>query len=384
VGGAVRLKGKKILSIYYKHKPGGLCKRLYMMLTALAEAGGEVHYIAVAPYPISHPRIVPHILWTPFARSEGIFFWFYFLVITPFYACWIGYRFKVDLISVFGAIYGFLAAFMKVLTGKPILTFVRADVSRVNRLLDRAPLLLWMEDFLARIGFKYSDKIITVNRCLKEIVSSRYRIAPEKIGVLTNHIGPRPERRLSMDLCRKELGLNHRDFIVMTAAVLDARKNVDVLIRAGALITAPAVFLVVGDGPEKDRLERLAREVKGKTRFIFPGWQHDLSLYLTAADLFVFTSKHEGCSNALLEALSYDLPCLGSDIEEIREVLAHDALLFRPDDEKDLAEKVSRAIIDQAYLEQIKKCSEESRKKFTFDWERAVVDLHEASLNPAA
>lgn len=121
------LQGKKILSIYYKHKPGGLCKRLYMMLKALADAGGEVHYIAVEPYPISHNKVIPHLLWTPFHQTEGVFFWIYFIATAPFYALWIGYRFKVDIVSVFGAVYGFLALLLKGLFGKPILTFVRSD-----------------------------------------------------------------------------------------------------------------------------------------------------------------------------------------------------------------------------------------------------------------
>lgn len=378
------LQGKKILSIYYKHKPGGLCKRLYMMFNALTDAGGEVHYIAVEPYPISHAKVIPHLLWTPFHRTEGVFFWIYFIATAPFYALWIGYRFKVDIVSVFGAVYGFLALLLKGLLGKPILTFVRSDPYEVNRLLRRPPFLLLLEDLLARIGLKYSDRIITVNDRLRESTSSRYRIGPEKISVLTNHIQSRPERFLPIDLCRKELGLNSEDFVVITASVLDQRKNVEILIRSGAFLTAPAVFLIVGDGPEKRRLQQLAEEANGKARFVFSGWQRDLSPFFGAADLFVTTSQHEGCSNSLLEALAWDLPCLASDLPEIREVLPFERLLFRPNDAAALAEKISRAVLDQASLEQMRKACAEAREKLRFDWDKAVIHLHEAVFHRAA
>ena len=74
------------------------------MLIALANAGGEVHYICVELYPISHPKIVPHILWTPFSGKDGIFFWIYFISVVPFYSFFIGCRLKIDIVSVFGGL----------------------------------------------------------------------------------------------------------------------------------------------------------------------------------------------------------------------------------------------------------------------------------------
>lgn len=374
------MRGKKILSIYYKHKPGGFCKRFYMMLKALADAGGEVHYIAVEPYPISHPRIIPHILSVPFSKKGRLLFWIYFILTVPFYSLLIGLRSKIDIVSVFGGLYSFLAFPLK-LGGTPIITFARSDVREINRLQRRYPLLMFFEDILVGIGFKRSDRVITVSDFLRETLSARYRIHPEKIGVLKNHITYAPTDAFTRETCRRRLGFGTGNFIIVTLAVLNPEKNIEVLIRAGGALEMPATILIVGEGPERLKLERVASQAAGSTRVIFAGWQDHVSDYLSVADLFVFPSRYEGCSNALLEALAHGVPCLGSRIPQNREVLCSEDLLFDPDDPEELARKISSIMTEDGSSEEVKILSEKSSKAFIFDWNHAVVALHEEVLN---
>jgi len=79
-------KAAKILTIYYKHKRGGFCKRIKLKIEAYLEKGWEVHYIAVLPYPYGHRNLKPHILPTPMSRHDGIVFWAYFFLAAPVYA----------------------------------------------------------------------------------------------------------------------------------------------------------------------------------------------------------------------------------------------------------------------------------------------------------
>lgn len=374
------MRGKKILSIYYKHKPGGFCKRFYRMLTALADAGGEVHYIAVEPYPISHPRIIPHILWAPFSKKEGLLFWIYFILTAPVYSLLIGLRSKIDIVSVFGGLYSFLAFPLK-LGGTPVITFARSDVREINRLQRRSRLLMFWEDVLVGVGLKLSDRVVTVSDFLKEVLSARYRIHSERICVLKNHITYTPTDAFTREACRRRLGFGTGNFIIVTLAVLNPEKNIEVLIRAGGALDRPATLLIVGEGPERLKLERIASEAAGSTRVIFTGWQDRASDYLSAADLFVFPSRYEGCSNALLEALAHGVACLGSHIPPNREILCSDRLLFGPDDPEGLAKKISRISADSGFFEEVRALSEQSAKAFLFDWDHAVVVLHQEVLS---
>ncbi|MFQ5589263.1 MAG: glycosyltransferase, partial [Nitrospiria bacterium] len=299
------LKGKKILSIYYQHKPGGLCKRLYMMFEALTAQGAEVHYIAVAPYPVTHPKLISHILWTPFKHHRGLLFWCYFALTAPFYAFVIGRRTRIDLVSVFGGVYGFFALFLKLFSQTPVLTFVRADSREIGRILKRPPLLIALEDTLLSLSLKMSQKIVAVSAPLKENISARYGIAPEKVLVLENNISDLSRNAQSQNLSRKKLGFDNKAFIIFTMGVLDQRKNIDVLIQAAAYLDKHFILLIAGEGPEKPRLEKMVHGLQSEVKIVFTGWLRDVSDYLNAATLFVLPSKHEGCPNALLEALSF-------------------------------------------------------------------------------
>lgn len=375
------LKGGRILSLYYRHKPGGLCKRLYMMFDVLVAAGAEVHYIAVAPYPISHPKIVAHILWTPFQKKEGLFFWVYFLFVAPFYAFSVARKQGIEMVSVFGGVYAFVAIFLKVLLQIPVLTFVRSDTHEIGRVLHHAPVRLFFEHLFLKAGFALSDQIVTVSQALKKTMPKRYGICPDKIAVLNNNItGHRINHATERDTYRQKMGLDEKAFIVTTAAVLDARKNVEHFIEAGQMLKQPALFLIVGDGPERLNLERLANGVTGAARFVFTGWQEDVGSFLNASDLFVLPSRHEGCSNALLEALSLGLPCLGSDILENREVLHSDLLLFDVNDPAALSDKLGQIMSDLNYFERIKSLSGDAGKKLLFDWDCRIVAFHHPFL----
>ncbi|MEJ2503934.1 MAG: glycosyltransferase [Gemmatimonadota bacterium] len=79
--------------------------------------------------------------------------------------------------------------------------------------------------------------------------------------------------------------------------------------------------VVVGEGPERGRLEAAAREAEVAPRLHLPGHQDDVGPALDAMDLFVLTSDREGLSNAMLEALAAGVPVLSTDVSGAREAL---------------------------------------------------------------
>lgn len=345
------------------------------MFDAWVDQGGIAHYVAVEPYPISHPRIVPHILWTPFYKKEGLLFWIYFILVAPLYSFVVGYRFKIDIVSVFGGFYAFLAIPMKAILGKPIITFMRSDVYETSRILDRSALFSYLEDTLVKIGLRCSDRVVTVNRDLKEVAASRYRVDLQRIDVLDNHIEDLSRDRLPKALCREKLGLDEKEFLMVTVARFDANKNLETLLKAGSLSKEEVVFLVVGDGPERSRLENISTQLGLGKKMIFVGWQENIVPFLSAADLFILPSRLEGRSNALLEALAWGLPVLASDNAGNREILAP-LLLFDADDPRGLAEKVDSIIRDPVFFEKVRLFSHQARERLMFDWDEKIVQLH--------
>jgi glycosyltransferase involved in cell wall biosynthesis len=119
---------------------------------------------------------------------------------------------------------------------------------------------------------------------------------------------------------RALLGLDETARVSATVGRLVPSKNHAFLLDAFARVATPTdIFLVVGDGPEKERLEAraVARGVRSAVRFL--GGREDVDVILRAADFFVFGSAFEGAPGSVLEALATGLPSLLVDLPVIRE-----------------------------------------------------------------
>ena len=109
------------------------------------------------------------------------------------------------------------------------------------------------------------------------------------------------------------------------------------------------LLLLVGDGPERSSLERLARDLGVAGRVIFAGYQADPAPYLAAMNLFVLPSRSEGLSVALLEAMAAGVPVLVTEVGANREVIADgEAGTLLPDDEERWPVALASALADNA------------------------------------
>ena len=119
---------------------------------------------------------------------------------------------------------------------------------------------------------------------------------------------PRQQDRARL---RERLGLAPDRFVGVFVGRLHPVKDVDTLLAAAAMV--PELELViVGDGPERPRLEARARRLGVERRVSFRGFSPRVVDVLRASDAFLLSSHGEGMSNALLEAMACGLPCLVS------------------------------------------------------------------------
>jgi glycosyltransferase involved in cell wall biosynthesis len=135
---------------------------------------------------------------------------------------------------------------------------------------------------------------------------------------------------------------------VLYVGRLEAEKGVDLLIRAWQRVDVPGANLViVGNGPDRESLLRLAMEASTGCSIRFAGASTDVRRYLHAADLFVLPSRSEGISNALLEAMASGLPVVTTDVGGNRQViqLPHIGILVPPQDSEALAEAICRVLL---------------------------------------
>ncbi len=132
-----------------------------------------------------------------------------------------------------------------------------------------------------------------------------------------------------------ESGLPPRPRVIFTGRI-HPQKNLGVLLEAWPAVArrTGASLMLVGQGPERDRLAEYARTLGVADRVHFLGGVDDPADLLRAADAFVLPSVAEGMSNSLLEAMATSLPCLASAIGGNTDLLrdGHDGLLVPPGD----------------------------------------------------
>jgi glycosyltransferase involved in cell wall biosynthesis len=148
---------------------------------------------------------------------------------------------------------------------------------------------------------------------------------------------------------RTRLGFAENEKLILYVGRLSSEKGVDFLVRSCArlYISGQTKLLIVGDGPEKTKLQELARTVGIGSKVFWCGSVDDVVDYLQAADLFVMPSQFEGQSNAVLEAMACGLPVIVTDVAGNNELVSHgeNGLLVDYGDEAALAAAM-RSLLD--------------------------------------
>jgi glycosyltransferase involved in cell wall biosynthesis len=132
----------------------------------------------------------------------------------------------------------------------------------------------------------------------------------------------------------------HGDFVEMARLIAASGSN--------------AHFVIVGDGPSRQRVESHVHAAGLQGRFTFAGERGDIPQILRALDIFVYPSHSEGISNALLEAMAAGCPIVAARCAGNELVLGQSAgCLVRPADPAALARETSRLLADRSELSRL-------------------------------
>lgn len=196
-----------------------------------------------------------------------------------------------------------------------------------------------------KLSFATVDHLIAVSAAVKSHLVGQ-GVAAERVSVVPNGVRvagmPGSGERFS---AREELGLGPDDLVVGTSARLTAEKGLDWAIRAFAAVVQElpgGKFVIFGDGPERGRLETLARHLGMDRAVQFMGFRTDVRRLLPGLDVFVFPTLKEAMGIAVVEAMAAGLPVVASDTGGVPEVVSQETgVLVRPFDEAGLARELT-------------------------------------------
>ena len=160
----------------------------------------------------------------------------------------------------------------------------------------------------------FADKLVTLG------------VGREKITILHNAVKPfvTPPAD-AIDRVRRELGLTEDEAVILSVGRLSQEKGHADLLRAGAALAMPATppfrIVIVGDGPEREPLLRLASQLGISNQVTLTGFQRDTRPYYAMATVVAVPSHSEGSPNVVLEAMAAGLPIVANAVGGVPEIL---------------------------------------------------------------
>ena len=134
---------------------------------------------------------------------------------------------------------------------------------------------------------------------------------------------------------------------------LKEQKNLPRLLQAVSQLNLPIRVKLIGEGPQRERLQSLAHSLQVDCHFLGNLPHHELPHHYQTATLFALPSLIEGHPKVLIEAMSCGLPCVVSNSEGNRLLITHEqtGLMHEPDDTHTLAQQI-KTIIENPQLAQ--------------------------------
>jgi glycosyltransferase involved in cell wall biosynthesis len=360
-----------ILSAYYKHKPGGFTKRLYRAYRGLDAAGYRVIYVATEKLPVEGNNIQAALI--PMrSKPSSLCYWPELYLRTVWEMRRLTKEEQAHCHLMFSSFYASISILAGWGIGARTLTFLRAD----NLQDARQKRFAWLREkvhwLLELFSVHYSWQVIAISDVMGSIIGQHFG-GQQKTRTLPNDITTRPLKIGLPDIPGDRVR-------IVTVSVLTPMKNLKLMLEAlSRLPQRNWEYLLVGcdtsDGDYQGELQRFTEQagIAGQVKFL--GWQDDVASIVQTCHLFVFPTLSEGSPNALLEAMGYGLPCLASDIPEIREILPDSELLFSPKQPDELTVKLERFMTQQDYAGLIMEKTLKHTSRYVFDWEHKVVQL---------
>jgi len=186
-----------------------------------------------------------------------------------------------------------------------------------------------------RIGLGGAHRLVVPSERLERIALREWKQPPERVERIANGI---PVARYRHAPAAEIPGLARAEgeIVVGTVAGLRAVKNLPRLVRAFAAMTAKnARLVIVGEGPESERIAAEARSRHVADRLVMPGFLADPARWIGHFDIFALSSDSEQFPISLLEAMAAGLPAVATGVGDVAAMLSDDnrPLVVDRDDE---------------------------------------------------
>jgi glycosyltransferase involved in cell wall biosynthesis len=267
-------------------------------------------------------------------------------------------RSDIDVLLCYNMDNGLIGALAKGLFHIPTILFIQGE----EEYIPGGP---WRNRIYGPIALRFSDSVVVQTErmridLLEGLHRKRIPFSPtdimSKIQVVPNGV----EIRSRMDLEGEKL---------LYVGRLTRKKGIEYLISAVKLV-GDADLLIVGDGPDRDRLEKMALGLR--VEFVGRASPERICQYLKQAKILILPSLYEGLPNVILEAMAVGVPVIATRVGGIPDLVkdGETGLLVEPGSVDELTRGIRKLIEDDDLRKKLANNSFEEAKKYS--WDRVV------------
>ena len=203
-----------------------------------------------------------------------------------------------------------------------------------------------------RVSSFLGTRLVTVSHQMKQYLSSLGKFRNGALQTIVNGVDL---DKFSISVNRNtypELDLGPKDIVLVCVGRLEEIKGQDILLKAIGKIEPKnhLKLLIVGDGPRRNDIERQIDKENLKNNVRILGHRDDVPALLNLSDCFVLSSRSEGLSCSIIEAMAAGLPVVASDVGGNSELVANgvNGYLVPPDNPDALSIGLQSVINDAA------------------------------------
>ena len=277
-------------------------------------------------------------------------------------------RENVSIVHTFFETSDLWAAPVAKLSGCPILISSRRDMGILRAR---------KHDLAYPLVNRIFDRVLTVSNEVRSYCIRQDRLSPHRVETVYNGVDlAELDGRAAEGDTRQQLGLRTNAPVISTVANIRSIKGIDVLVRAAKHVCVEfpeATFVVVGRALESQTMSELRAQVESvqlAKNFYFVGALANPFPVLRTSDVFCLPSRNEGFSNALIEAMGCNLPCVATRVGGNAEALEEgkSGFLVASEDSDAMADRILRLLRDPALALRMGTAARETvKERFSMD-----------------
>ncbi|MFX1328198.1 MAG: glycosyltransferase family 4 protein [Promethearchaeota archaeon] len=395
--------------------PSGPSKHAYFLSKYIAQNNKHYKIINLSSCPkntkkridiISDNHIIYHLpiqvprLGTKHDNLKKLIFLLEYIFLSIYFLMKIHKKERIHLIQAdTPAITSIPAIIMRLIFKIPYIYFFHGLPYRGKKTLEKMIL-----SFIVSSGLitKTASKVLVISEIVKKYFITYLHREPKKYYLIENGIEVANEVDLNVSSEKKKLiiksiglkNVNNLDNIITYIGFMDIEPKVlgmklfleafdEFLSEMDQIDKNKFKLIFIGDGIHKNILEEVYNRIKHKEHVIFTGERNDVKKFLQIADLNVLTTSIEGAPTVLLEAMNYGIPCLATDVGEIRKMLKGTGFLVKKNNKEEIKLALKRFFkLDQNTKILLKnQCSEVVRRYN--DWniiQKEVFELYRNTI----